>query len=240
MVRRSITLAIALSLIAASTPSATWAALGCQDSVVHNRFVGFYNLANTSVYGVKGTIRDRTQHLCTTDLDDDTASSIWVMLAGSGVNEYAQAGYWRFDGATASKRFIEYNDGETGVNWVRVTYEAVSPGSTHNYLVAYSFGTHKIYLYIDTVLKGSTSWHPDDEWTPQWQAQWFAETWDAGDDVAGYPTSKADMTNLASQKCVDCSYTAPLSSSHLVSDTDPYNAAWIVQPTSMNIWNDQR
>jgi hypothetical protein len=231
------------TILASSAPSpfspTTSAATACGDSQFFNRFDG--NSSSSQLYGVRGTIRDRTIPLCSTTAGATSGASIWVMLA-SNVNayEYAQVGYAKIPGMSTPRAFTEYNDGSNvGPGWARVFYSGIwSDGSQHAYKVDYNGITGRIYLIVDGLTKASTPWSPDNVWQGGWEGEFYAETLDRGDDIPGTAGARTDLSVLGVQKCDTCSFVNP-DGLALSSDLTPYKYGWTTWPTAFQLWTQR-
>ncbi len=208
-----------------------------------NRWTG--NRSNSAqTFAVKGKIRDRPINLCLdpNNTDDDSGVAIWVMLAGWNNNEYAQVGYARETWMGAPQSFVEYNDGENvEPNWHRQYYGGIwSSGAQHTYVVDYSGVTGRIYFSIDGLGKGSTPWSPDLEWGAPWEGQFYAETWDRGDDIPGTAGARADWSLLAIQVAEPGSWVNPEGEALTgPADVPAYKKAWTSWPTAFQTWTQR-
>lgn len=234
-------LAVALAIVVAAEPAAVRAAVNCGDGSAVNRFDG--NRSDSPrVFAVQGKIRDRQINLCLDpgNSDDDSGASIWVMVAGWNPNEYAQVGYARIAGMAAPQAFVEYNDGENvAPGWARIFYPGIwVNGAQHTYVVDYSGITGKLYFAIDGLSKGSTPWSPDSEWSTPWEGQFYAETWDRGDDVPGVAGARADWSLLAVQIAEPGVWVNP-EGAVLTSDLSVYKNGWSSWPTAFQTWTQR-
>jgi len=221
--------------------AAVRAATNCDDGDVWNRFDGNRSDAQR-VYAVRGKIRDRKINLCLDpgNTDNDSAASIWVMVAGWNAFEYAQVGYARIAGMAAPQAFIEYNDGENvAPGWARIFLPGIwADAAQHTYVVDYSGITGKLYFSIDGLNKGSMPWSPDFEWSTPWEGQFYAETWDLGDDVPGVAGARADWSLLAVQIAEPGTWVNP-EGEQLTSDLTAYKNGWTVWPTAFQTWTQR-
>ena len=181
------------------------------------------------------------------------------MVAGRPeLEEYAQIGYLRRGGWTHTHGFSEFDAGRTACpapcteshyyNFTRYigSYDWFASGSTSSYVVK-TMGDNSagLGMYVDGDLKQMAMWDPHLVWATEdqlWHAQFFAETFDRGDDIPGTPTAKADARNIQVAKCSACGY----ADAEVVLDND-YPIAYNVMPGAqvgcglncVDVWSDR-
>ena len=140
----------------------------------------------------------------------------------------------------APQAFVEYNDGENvAPGWARIFYPGIwSNAAQHTYVVDYSGITGKLYFSIDGLNKGSTPWSPDFEWTTPWEGQFYAESWDRGDDVPGVAGARSDWSQIAIQVAERGTWVNPEGEA-LTSDLAVYKKGWTTWPTAFQTWTQR-
>jgi hypothetical protein len=188
-------------------------------------------------YYVSGTINDRSISLCS-GIPPSSGASAWLMIAGGCANEYAQIGFGKLSTMSSTKRFTEYNDGSNQApGWVRTFYLGFSGGSTHNYVVSFSFTTGHVSMTVDGSTKATTPWGADTTWCGQWTGQINGETLNTGDDVPGTASAKTHFGSLLVKECRGCSLVSP-SWLALGSDRSYYKIN-VLSSQSFDIWTQR-
>ena len=162
------------------------------------------------------------------------------MVAGWNPGEYAQVGYARIAGMAAPQVFTEHSY-DLLHDSVRQFYPGIWNGvaqGTHTYIVDYSDVTERLYFSVDGAAKGSTPWSPDVQWSAPWEGQFYAESWDRGDDVPGTAGARTDWTLIAVQKAENGGW-VNADGDPLESHLSVYRANWSVQPTSFQTFTQR-
>jgi hypothetical protein len=196
------------------------------------------------VHKAKAVIADRIGEPCSDALGGDSVggTSVWVMVAGLPPWEYAQIGYTMRPGWTSPRGFYQWNSGEcnpalvancyNGYYFADLVYSGTqnwwASGSTHTYEVKLevdptitSYTAYRIGMSVGGSEKAFTPWDPHAQWTSNtdgaelWSGQFFGETHDLGDDIAGSSGQKTTFRSMAVATCNSCSYVSadPVSAS---------------------------
>lgn len=169
-------------------------------------FDGAYKTGE-SLYSVSATLSNpNIPGLCGSSNSD---VSLWPMIA-SGTNAnvlgYAQSGYGRHSGESNTYYFAEYHHpNATG----DVFKEGGVAASGVNYNEWYDFTGGHINMMVGSTTYLITDYDPILYWGSPWQAQWFAETHQYGDDVPGTATNPAYVSSLQIKTCRSCGPTTP-------------------------------
>lgn len=216
--------------------SAETHAANCQENAYNNRFDGFYSNPDSGdgPYGVKGDVDIRQTNLCNGS-DGSSASSAWVMIHGGGGYDYAQVGYLR-TGSHSQAHFTEWSRSMS--EWDRTWQGGVQNGTSPNYEVKYSDSDNDLKMFKNDVQLEHTPFNPLNVWGNPWNAQFFGETVDRGDDVPGTPATKVVFAELRTKHCKTCEYNNP-DHTNQVSQLDAYKFDWVNFPTKMRIWTDR-
>lgn len=194
--------------LAAGAVGVTHAGAATTCGTARNYFVGGLRAGTSTapIYAVTTTLnRPNLPAMCGSSNSD---SSAWAMLAGGGTSPagYARSGYLRHAGNTDLYYFAEYHIPEVAQDVMKVT--GVACTGTH-YLEQYDFNLGRVNMMVGNTIVLSTSYDPILQWARYWQAQWFAETWNYGDDVVGTLAAPAYFSQLAVQNCRGCASIAP-------------------------------
>lgn len=221
--------AIALCLNVLPSIHSASAANGC--SGYQDLFDGAWNPSESND-GAGATINTVTPALCS-GTDQYSDSSIWVMTDG-GANpyEYAQSGYDRSYGQSTVYFFAEYDKNKSTPF---VDKEFGTASGTHTYDELYNFNGGYIQMEKDNVTLLTTNFDPIVWWSSPWSPQFFGETHDPGDDIAGTSSNPVYFSNLCivTSRSGGCSSTPSLS---LASDLSRYHNAWDSQNHKFHVW----
>lgn len=168
------------------------------------------------------------------------------MVAASGQDQYAQAGYMTAPGWSTPKAFTEYNDGTfqggtvpSSAHWSRKFW---APPAIHgNAKFATGMWSGGMNILINDQVVDRTPFNPDTTWTAPFEAQFFGETWDPGDDMPGTKSTPAHFTQW--QIWTDQGYLGPPQA--LAPNTGPYYyyaftpAGTSTTYSGMDIWTDR-
>lgn len=225
---------LALALATLTSPPLTRAATTCSseqhnfDGVQHPTGGG---LSNT---GVGASVNTMTPALCTTGASW-ADSSIWVMDADNtlGNGGYAQVGYLRHHGDSTVYYFTEYRK---NYNTTSTFNKYGTASGTHSYRDLYNYTTGHIDMWLDSTKLASTNFDPIVEWTSPWSPQWFGETHDPGDDIAGTSSSPVYYSSLCivTSRSGGCSTTP---SGLVIYDSySRYHIAWDTTNSKFHVW----
>jgi hypothetical protein len=204
------------------------AATNCQGYKVD--FDGAWNPSESND-GAGATINTMTPALCTQNASW-ADSSIWAMTAGQGAGQYAQSGYDRYEGQSTVYFFAEYDKNSSTPP---VNKEFGTASGTHTYDELYNFTGGFIQMEKDNTTLLQTNFDPIVEWSSPWSPQFFGETHDPGDDIAGTSSSPVYFSNLCivTSRSGGCSTTPSLSTD---SDLSRYHVAWDNQNQKFHVW----
>lgn len=210
--------------------STAHAATSCQGFSYH--WDGAYVSENNE--GAGANITTQVPALCTTG-DSYSDSSIWAMVAGGGSNDgYAQSGYDREYGWSTVRFFAEYskcNYGCTYYDW----YGGNASG-THSYQELYNY-VNAIYMYVDSTIVLTTNFDPITVWSSPWQGNWYGETHDAGDDIAGTSSALVYFSGLCLRTARNQGCTTSPSGVTFYSGLSRYHEAWNTVNSKFHVWS---
>ena len=179
---------ICLSLMGTAGPSAATGSCTGQQDHWFNGFTSVPTDGHPGVYGATANIGVRPIYLCSdaAPVYNTGGVSEWAMVSPSNNDfnyQYAQAGHIRLP-HKSSVTFTEYSASLNGFH--RDLFGAVGDGGTYNAEVFYDFGRGRLDMSINGSLLTWTPWDPAAAWVSgSWQAEFFGEKWEFGDDNPG-------------------------------------------------------
>jgi hypothetical protein len=191
-------------------------------------------------YYVGGKITDRPIVLCTGNNANNSDSSVWVMIAGGYLYDYAQVGFGREGGTSTPRLFTEYSATTTG-QWSRTHFSGFSPGTTHSYSVSFSFSSGQISMNADGVTQARTPFSADAVWGPGWTGQFYGEIHNLGDDFAGTSSAPVIFSNIQLKNTRAGAIFTPTSYNYWIdrsSDLSFGKQSW-TSPSSFKIWTQR-
>lgn len=208
-------------------PEAAHATTSC--SGFQNLFTGADTGGN--MYGAQASLNTRTPGLCGASWSD---SSVWTMVAGANYCDYAQSGYGRHSGQSTVYYFAEYNYGDCSVNHdvQKVTTQA---SGTHSYTQQYNFNPGNISMRVDSNTLLTTSFDPAVRWLPPWDAQFFGEVHDNGDDIVGSAASPVYFSSIKVITGRSSGWVTP-GTMYTYIDSSRYAQAWDTRYSKFHIW----
>jgi hypothetical protein len=222
-------LAMAMTLLLPAMPAAATASC----SGAGNWFDGAYK-SGTSLYAVDSTIsKPNIPGLCGSTHSD---VSVWSMIAsGSNANTlgYAQSGYGRTHGESNVYYFAEYHHPYASGD---VFKEGGVAAGGVEYDEYYDFSGGRIHMTVGSSTFLTTDYDPILYWSAPWQAQWFGETHDRGDDMPGTSSNPAYFSSLLIRTCRGCGLTTPSGVSLSDTYTTRYGEAWNTTNSKFHIW----
>src|SRR5439155_21753863 len=137
-------------------------------------------------------------------------ASAWDMVAGGGgPQQYVQLGYDKNYSNGHTYYFYEANDG-VGADFAQRYFPGWVAYSAHTYLVEDHVSMHHIAAYLDGTFEGASAFDPATKWNSGWNAQWFGEAHDKGDDIPGLTyANQTSFGPLGIQFCSSCTYYDP-------------------------------
>jgi hypothetical protein len=192
-------------------------------------------VAHHDPVGSSGDVQDRQIFLCQNGTGAGAAG--WVMLAGDGTYDYAQAGFERTYDQDHEHIFSEWSCSLN--NWDRKLWPGFDSGSSHSYTVVYNFDSgHVQMIKGGNVLDQSGCDPAAGGWSSPWTSRFEGETHDTASDVPGQPDHRDDFSGLRTKTCRGCDWGDP-DNPDVHQSIDAYKFNWINHPTHMEIWTNR-
>lgn len=188
--------------------------------------------AGISNTGVGAHITTAVPDMCTSgnSLSD---SSVWAMVAShNGTGGYAQSGYGIHRGQVTVYYFAEYSRCQ-GCGFTEKETSAAS--GTHFYSSVYDY-VSAIHMEVDSTTILTTNFDPTVYWSAPWSPQWFGETYDLGDDIAGTAASPVYFSGLCLRTSRSGGCTTSPSNLTTFVDSSRYHAKWDTANSKFHIW----
>lgn len=175
-------------------------------------FDGTESYRNTNVFGARARIEYRNPTLCNSG-ENTGVSLAWTMVTARSVahpgdshyDGYAQVGYVKFGGAAGSLAgshvFSQWTrqckvQGYPCPNGETKTIYLAAP-SARSYCAVYRrASSDRIVLDVDGETISTMGYDTQGIWRPEWQGQFYGETFHVGDNMPGNKTNKTDFDYL--------------------------------------------
>jgi hypothetical protein len=158
--------------------------------------------------GVSSYIVVRDTFLCTGVTGIENFGNAWVMIAGSGQNEWGQVGFERTSGVTL-RWFSQFNDGEHNLDTRYSSFNIISErGVRHTFRVLWSPSCPGdracLRAVIDSTNWDYSAWNPYVEWGPMpWDPFYAGETGHLASDIPGNGTDRTVFSSMGVQRYED-------------------------------------
>lgn len=195
--------------------------------------------------GVSSYIVVRDTFLCTGSGGIGNFGNAWVMIAGSGANEWGQVGFERTSGATL-RWFSQFNDGEMNLDTRYSSFNISSEsGVRHTFKVIWwpsCSGGSCLRANIDTTGWDSSNWNPYVEWgLMPWDPYYSAETGHRESDVPGNGTNRTVFSGMGVQRYEDDQLeSVPCGLTEVYNDNTARWGRATNSCTSVSVWTSAR